>query len=521
MPSIFIIPTSNGWNLVRSTPPPSPPARKGSSSNGGASEPAAAPTEQNGSWTVRKLQTLEEAVPLLSASDEFVLGLPLSTVIAQRFRLPSVDPTEFPEMIRLQIEKLLPFPADEVTSDFELIQQSESESVVSAIAIRNERLAELASPLLNSGYIPRQVTVYAAQRASTYAPKGNALLIYPEGEMLVYAMTENGKLSLTRTFERDGDHLQMELPQLRLSAELQGIDASYPHVLLDETCYELRGTVEGIMTSPTEIVGIELPPAPVKLNLLPESWRRRRTQLMRQVEWRKRLIWAGGAYLAVLVLLFVYLGLLRFQLGRLDRRIARDAPGTEFVRATEAKWRAIAPAIDPITTRSKFCSICSKVCRLLMSASLHIISRRAKFPWMEKRTQLRSLTNSSRRSRRTRTCKRFNLTWLRRGSCLTITRNFAWRENPNDAGVVSTNEPARARAVLGCRRDGCCAAQSLDFEFTVGRSRQRAKIVWQPEKQAGRASCVRKRARHLDQTRPMDAATSTRAEKSGGSLCSA
>jgi hypothetical protein len=347
MPSIFIVPTSNGWNLVRSAPAASPPTRKSSSSNGGASEPATAPTEQNGSWTVRKLQTLEEAVPLLSASDEFVLGLPLSTVIAQRFRLPSVDPAEFPEMIRLQIEKLLPFPADEVTSDFELIQQSESESVVSAIAIRNERLAELASPLLNSGYIPRQITVYAAQRASTYAPKGNALLIYPEGEMLVYAMTENGKLSLTRTFERDGDHLQMELPQLRLSAELQGIDASYPHVLLDETCYELRGTVEGIMTSPTEIVGIELPPAPVKLNLLPESWRRRRTQLMRQVEWRKRLIWAGGAYLAVLVLLFVYLGLLRFQLGRLDRRIARDAPGTEFVRATEAKWKAIAPAIDP------------------------------------------------------------------------------------------------------------------------------------------------------------------------------
>ena len=347
MPSIFIIPTSHGWNFVRSAAPASLPARKASHSNGGAGEAAAATTEQNGSWTVRKLQTLEEAVPLLSASDEFVLGLPISAVIAQRFRLPSVDPAEFPEMIRLQIEKLLPFPADEVTSDFELIAQNETESVVSAIAIRNEQLAEMASPLLDRGYIPRQVTVYAAQRASTYAPRGNALLIYPEGEMLVYAMTENGKLSLARAIERNGDQLQLELPQLRLSAELQGIDASYPNVLLDETCYELRETVEGILTSPTEIVGIELPPAPVKLNLLPESWRRRRLQLMRQMEWRKRLVWICGAYVAILVLLFAYLGLLRFQLGRLDRRIARDAPGTEFVRATEAKWKALAPAIDP------------------------------------------------------------------------------------------------------------------------------------------------------------------------------
>jgi hypothetical protein len=322
MPSIFIIPTSHGWNFVRSA-------------------------EQNGSWTVRKLQTLEEAVPLLSADDEFVLGLPVSAVIAQRFRLPSVDQAEFPEMIRLQIEKLLPFPAEELTSDFELIGQSENESVVSAVAISNERLAEVASPLLDRGYIPRQVTVYAAQRASTYAPKGNALLIYPEGEMLVYAMTENGKLSLARAIERNGDQLQLELPQLRLSAELQGIDASFPNVLLDETCYELRDTVQGILASPTEIVGIELPPAPVKLNLLPESWRRRRSQLMRQLEWRKRLVWIGGAYVAVIVLLFAYLGLLRFQLGRFDRRIAHDAPETDFVRATEAKWKALAPAIDP------------------------------------------------------------------------------------------------------------------------------------------------------------------------------
>src|SRR4029077_14599532 len=227
MPSIFIIPTSNGWNLVRAAAPASPP-RKGSHNNGGEGE-APAKTEHNDSWTVRKLQTLEEAVPLLTANDEFVLGLPVSAVLAQRFRLPSIDPAEFPEMIRLQIEKLLPFPADEVTSDFELIEQNETESVVSAIAIRNEQLAEMASPLLDRGYIPQQITVYAAQRASTYAPKGNALLIYPEGEMLVYAMTENGKLSLARSIERNGDQLQLELPQLRLSAELQGIDASYPN----------------------------------------------------------------------------------------------------------------------------------------------------------------------------------------------------------------------------------------------------------------------------------------------------
>jgi len=95
MPSIFIIPTSHGWNFVRLAAPVSVPARKASDNEAGGREAVAGKPDQNGSWTVRKLQTLEEAVPLLSANDEFVLGLPVSAVIAQRFRLPSVDPAEF------------------------------------------------------------------------------------------------------------------------------------------------------------------------------------------------------------------------------------------------------------------------------------------------------------------------------------------------------------------------------------------------------------------------------------------
>jgi hypothetical protein len=293
------------------------------------------------------LRNLDEAVPLLTATDDLVLGLPITAVLAQRFRLPTVDPAEFPEMIRIQIEKALPFSADEVTTDFEVIEQSESGSVISAVAVRNQQLAEIAAPLLERGYIPRQVTVYAAQRASTYAPHGNALLIYPEGEALVSAVTENGKISLTRALEsQQVEHLRLELPQLALSAELEGINTPFPNVLLDESCYQLRDTVQGILESPTEIVGIELPPARVKLNLLPESWRHRRSQLARQVEWRKRLMWAGGAYAGILIVLLAYLTYMRVEVGRLDRRIAHDGPQTEFVRATDANWKALAPAVE-------------------------------------------------------------------------------------------------------------------------------------------------------------------------------
>ena len=105
----------------------------------------------NGTWDVRSLSTLEDAVPLLSPDDRFVLGLPITAVLTQRLRLPSADAQEFSEMVRIQIEKALPYSPEEVTSDYEVIEKSESESVVSAVAVHNEKLGEIAAPLLSRG----------------------------------------------------------------------------------------------------------------------------------------------------------------------------------------------------------------------------------------------------------------------------------------------------------------------------------------------------------------------------------
>ena len=107
---------------------------------------------------------------MLDAGDDIVLALPVNAILAQRLRLPTVDSSEFGGMVRLQVEKAFPYPPEEVTSDFELIDQTENESVISAVAVHNAKLNELASPLLNRGHIPRQVTVYAAQRAASHEP---------------------------------------------------------------------------------------------------------------------------------------------------------------------------------------------------------------------------------------------------------------------------------------------------------------------------------------------------------------
>ncbi|HEY2801748.1 MAG TPA: hypothetical protein VGI85_14245 [Chthoniobacterales bacterium] len=302
----------------------------------------------NGAWEVRVVSDLDEAAGLLVAGDDIVLGLPIDAVLAQRLRLPTVDPAEFGEMVRIQVEKTLPYPPEEVTSDFEVIEQGETDSVISAVAVHNQKLSELASPLLKRGHIPRQVTVYAAQRAASHAADGRALLIYPEGEKLVSAISENGKISLTRTLQgREPAELQRDLPQLALSAELQGISSSFPNVLLDESCLPLRDTVEFIFAQKPELMGTETPPAAVKLNLAPETWKAQRLAIVRQAQWRQRLLWAGGAYAAIFFLFALYVVIIHWRVGHLAKAIAHDAPRVDFIKATEAKWKALAPAIDP------------------------------------------------------------------------------------------------------------------------------------------------------------------------------
>ncbi|CAN5166792.1 hypothetical protein BH20VER2_BH20VER2_07920 [soil metagenome] len=320
---MFLIPAASGWNVVRTVP-------------------------GNGSWDVRAVATLEEAVPLVQGSGELVLGLPVSAVLAQRLRLPTVAPEEFAEMVRIQVEKSLPYPPEEVTTDFELIEQTEEGSVVSVLAVHNEKLSELAQPLLSRGIIPTQVTVYAAQRATTHAAGGRAFLLYREQESLVCIISEEGKLGFTSSLNgADATTLQRDLPQVALGAELQGINTSFPRVLLDESLFDFQDAVQGLFSSRADLMGIETPPAATNLNLLPESWRQRRLDLARQGQWKKRLLIAGGAYAALLLLFGIYIFILRLEAGRLDRRIARDEPDTASVKQTEARWKALSPAIDP------------------------------------------------------------------------------------------------------------------------------------------------------------------------------
>ena len=83
-----------------------------------------------------------------------------------------------------------------------------------------------------------------------------------ENESLVCAISEDGKLGFTRSLDgADATQLQRDLPQLALSAELQGINTSFPVILLDENLFELQDTVQGLFVTRADLIAVETPPA--------------------------------------------------------------------------------------------------------------------------------------------------------------------------------------------------------------------------------------------------------------------
>jgi hypothetical protein len=229
-----------------------------------------------------------------------------------------------------------------------VIDQKNGEAVISAVAVQNQRLTEIAQPLLDRNAIPQAVTVYAAQRAATHGGDGRALIIYPEAGTLVSVISENRKLSFARAMDGGiGAPLELELPQFALSAELQGISASFQNVLVDEKCYQLREAVERTLTTKAEIVGLETPPAATGLNLMPPIWREQKLRQARRGKWRNWLIFAGVLYLVLIALLVLQLGYLKFRVRQLESQIKQDTERTAFVRASATQWKMLEPALDP------------------------------------------------------------------------------------------------------------------------------------------------------------------------------
>ncbi|MEA3189018.1 MAG: hypothetical protein QOD99_2848 [Chthoniobacter sp.] len=325
-----------------------------------------------GGGPARKFPTFAEAAASVPAESEVHLALPTDLVLLERMRLPATDRIELGGMMQLQLEKTLPFPADQVTSGIEIIAQTESESVVLAIAVETGQLDALVEPMRARLLLPQRIGCFAQMLARDGSPGETVCLIFGEEDKIVLAISEGGKLGYAQAISTSGpDEFFSELPQVLLAAELDGVPTNFARVRLDRELGGWHGKAGEYFGVPVEMFSTDAPLTETDLDLVPARWRLEQARFSRASRMRGRLVLAGVLYVFLLLAAAATIFWLRHRVAKVDAQLRSTRPQIEAIAGDKARWMALAPAVDP----SRYCvEILMQVCTSLPSEAIRLTS---------------------------------------------------------------------------------------------------------------------------------------------------
>ncbi len=300
------------------------------------------------SGQMQTVQALDEAAAALPSGAQLHLALPCSSALFERMTLPSVDEQELGGMVLLQLEKTLPYPVEEASTDFDVIKQAESESTLLSVIANHAQLDRLCEPLKSKAIVPQKVTVYAQSVAATCPLDETILCLWPEDGQLVVAVCEHGKLGYAESLPHtDPAEVSAELPGLLLRADMAGVPTTFARVRIEQGCGGLRDLLATQLELPVDVFSFDEPLPEPKGNLVPSPWLEEMRQLQSSGQMKGRLQLLAMLYLVLVAAACLYLAWLKRQAQTLDVQIAQTQPLVEFQQDQQTKWSDLAPAIDP------------------------------------------------------------------------------------------------------------------------------------------------------------------------------
>ena len=161
--------------------------------------------------------------------------------------------------MRLQLEKTLPFFAEKISGDMEIISQSGTESWVLALSVYHEQLENFSAVMRARQLVPEKVSLFAIRLAATEKPAETDCIIYAEDDKIAFAICENGKLSYAQTLSSTGpEDFFEQLPSVLLSAELEEAPVIFATVRLDESLAEWEPKVRDFFQVPVQKISLGL-----------------------------------------------------------------------------------------------------------------------------------------------------------------------------------------------------------------------------------------------------------------------
>lgn len=313
--------------------------------------------------------TLEQAAQFLPNGTRVELFLPTHLLILERMKLPASDAGELAGMVELQLEKSLSFPINEVASSFLLVQQGEKSSSVLSIAVRLSQLDELCAPFRSRGILTA-IRVHAADIAADLPPQENALCIFEEDGQIVATISAYSKLAWAHcTSVSKAGNFADELTGLSLAAEMDGASTEFDRIYLDRAHGPWQEALKNHFSTPIAILPLDGRTADSGVDLTPKGWLNDAANEVKSARRKRLLLLVAAAYLAAVAGGFAYIGWLKMEANKLDAENAVIRPRIEALQASQARWKAMEPALDPDRATVE---LLYQLCRHIPKDKLHL-----------------------------------------------------------------------------------------------------------------------------------------------------
>ncbi|MBN2301129.1 MAG: pilus assembly protein PilM [Lentisphaerae bacterium] len=275
------------------------------------------------------------------------LGLPTSQLLLRVVNLPSVDPVELKSMVELQMDKISPFPVENMIISYEILRMHETTSVVLIGATRKEVVESAGKMLSQTGLRIARVdaTILGWLRllsgADQIAREGCQVVLLIDGHMPEIIVVMDGIPVAFRSLGDIGDLSRDELVS-EISSELNytliSLDLEYGTVAVNRISVWYSGAVpDGLSNTLSRQYGCEIQLSELAalpgvsegiatrlaecdgnmFDLRPVSW----LQAERAKQFGGRVLTAGsiilGVWLMMAVALLGALSYQKWQLGRL------------------------------------------------------------------------------------------------------------------------------------------------------------------------------------------------------------
>jgi hypothetical protein len=291
--------------------------------------------------------TIAEVCENLPKGVGVALLLPSSAIVTERFVLPEAPREDLLAMAQLQLEKLLPYTAEDFVFDLEELGPAEEGVRVLAATVPLAELKRCAEPLRSAGRPPVKVGVYAVQVARAFAERGTVLALWKEFSAPVLMVAVDGKLVWLESLLTEGAVPDAaEISRSLLGAELAGAlpgPVTVARVGESDWIPQLRAALPGVPVEDAPVTAA----AEISGNWVPASWLAEEQGREKQGRFVNRLQWAFTAYAAALAVGFGWLALEKRKVGKIDLEIAELQPRVELSNARQTKWRALEAAVEP------------------------------------------------------------------------------------------------------------------------------------------------------------------------------